>query len=132
MTAAVELTGVSKTFRGRAGDVTALSDVDLSVSDGEFVTFIGPSGCGKSTLLRIVADLTAPTTGTVTVNGTRRTIQFGPTTTAAPFRTVRLPAVLKRGGNTVQIRPAARAVGLDYLDATPFRTRVEAESGGVF
>ena len=47
----------------------ALVDIDLSVRAGEFISLIGPSGCGKSTLLRIVGDLTAPTTGSVTVNG---------------------------------------------------------------
>jgi NitT/TauT family transport system ATP-binding protein len=66
--AAVELAGVGKTFRGRT-EVTALADVDLTIADGEFVTFIGPSGCGKSTLLRLIGDLTEPTAGTVTVNG---------------------------------------------------------------
>jgi NitT/TauT family transport system ATP-binding protein len=66
--AAVELAGVGKTFRGRT-EVTALADVDLTIAAGEFVTFIGPSGCGKSTLLRLVADLTEPSSGTVTVNG---------------------------------------------------------------
>ena len=62
---AIELAGVGKTFPG----LTALTDVDLTVAEGEFVTFIGPSGCGKSTLLRIVGDLTGPTTGTVRVLG---------------------------------------------------------------
>jgi NitT/TauT family transport system ATP-binding protein len=66
--AAVELAGVGKTFRGRT-DVTALDDVDLTIGIGEFVTFIGPSGCGKSTLLRLIADLTEPSSGTVSVNG---------------------------------------------------------------
>ena len=64
----IELAGVGKTFRGRT-DVVALTGIDLTVAAGEIVTFIGPSGCGKSTLLRVVADLTEPTTGTVTVNG---------------------------------------------------------------
>src|SRR5207247_3431059 len=35
----------------------------------EFVSLIGPSGCGKSTLLRLIGDLTAPTTGSITING---------------------------------------------------------------
>ena len=53
-------TGVTKVFnQGRADEVTALSDVDLTVGDGEFVSLIGPSGCGKSTLLRLIADLIA-------------------------------------------------------------------------
>jgi len=70
----VELTGVSKVFgassgRSTGGVVEALSDIDLSIRRGEFVSLIGPSGCGKSTLLRIVGDLTPATAGTVTVNG---------------------------------------------------------------
>ncbi len=67
---AVVVTSVTKVFNaGRADEVTALADVDLTVGDGEFVSLIGPSGCGKSTLLRLIADLTPPTSGTVTVAG---------------------------------------------------------------
>ena len=43
----------------------ALSDVNLDIAEGEFVSVVGPSGCGKSTLLRIMADLDAPTDGRV-------------------------------------------------------------------
>jgi NitT/TauT family transport system ATP-binding protein len=61
---------VTKVFNsGRSDEVVALSEVDLQVGDGEFVSLIGPSGCGKSTLLRLVADLIPPTTGTITVAG---------------------------------------------------------------
>jgi NitT/TauT family transport system ATP-binding protein len=61
---------VTKVFnQGRADEVTALSEVSLTVGDGEFVSLIGPSGCGKSTLLRLIADLIEPTTGTVRVAG---------------------------------------------------------------
>jgi NitT/TauT family transport system ATP-binding protein len=67
---AVRVLGVTKVFNaGRADEVTALSEVDLTVGDGEFVSLIGPSGCGKSTLLRLIADLITPTAGTVTVAG---------------------------------------------------------------
>ena len=68
-TAAVELAGVNKTFAVRRGEVVALQDIDLTIERGEFVSLIGPSGCGKSTLLRVIADLLAPTSGTVQVNG---------------------------------------------------------------
>jgi NitT/TauT family transport system ATP-binding protein len=62
--------GVTKVFNaGSAGEVTALSQVDLDVPESQFVSLIGPSGCGKSTLLRLIADLTGPTTGDVTVAG---------------------------------------------------------------
>jgi NitT/TauT family transport system ATP-binding protein len=67
---AVSVSDVTKVFnQGRGDEVVALSDVDLTVTDGEFVSLIGPSGCGKSTLLRLIADLIAPTSGTVAVAG---------------------------------------------------------------
>jgi NitT/TauT family transport system ATP-binding protein len=67
---AVVVRGVSKVFnQGRPNQVDALVDIDLTVEPAEFVSLIGPSGCGKSTLLRLIADLLAPTTGAVTVNG---------------------------------------------------------------
>ncbi|HEY0260062.1 MAG TPA: ABC transporter ATP-binding protein [Lacisediminihabitans sp.] len=67
---AVLVEGVSKVFStGRRQQVVALTDIDLVVSPGEFVSLIGPSGCGKSTLLRLIADLDQPTTGAVSVFG---------------------------------------------------------------
>jgi NitT/TauT family transport system ATP-binding protein len=53
----------------RFGDFTALSEVSLSVRDGEFVCLVGASGSGKSTLLSLVAGLSRPTAGTVTLDG---------------------------------------------------------------
>jgi NitT/TauT family transport system ATP-binding protein len=66
----VRISGVDKVFNvdGRAV-TTALSDIDLEIGRGEFVSLIGPSGCGKSTLLRLIGDLTSPTSGRVDVNG---------------------------------------------------------------
>ncbi len=72
MTAApnvVSAKDLSLTFETADGPVHALSNIDLTVERGEFVSFIGPSGCGKTTLLRVVADLEQPTGGTITVNG---------------------------------------------------------------
>lgn len=68
-TAAVHAAGVGKVFATKEGDVTALTGVDLDVAAGEFVSLIGPSGCGKSTLLRLIADLDAPTSGTLEIFG---------------------------------------------------------------
>jgi len=67
--AVIEARDVSLTFATADGPVYALSKVDLSVADGEFVSFIGPSGCGKTTLLRVIAALERATQGTITVNG---------------------------------------------------------------
>ena len=68
--AAVRVDSVSMVFNaGNVNQVDALSEIDMSVAAGEFVSLIGPSGCGKSTLLRLVANLLAPTSGHVVVNG---------------------------------------------------------------
>ena len=69
MTAVVSAKGLGLTFRTNDGDVIALSDVNLEIEPGEFVSFIGPSGCGKTTFLRVIADLEQPTAGTISVNG---------------------------------------------------------------
>jgi len=67
--AVVEAAGVGKVFGSGPTAVTALEGIDLTIRQGEFVSLIGPSGCGKSTLLRLIGDLTAPTSGSVAVNG---------------------------------------------------------------
>jgi NitT/TauT family transport system ATP-binding protein len=66
---AIDVRGVSLTFQTRDGEVQALSNVDLQVDSGDFVSFIGPSGCGKTTLLRVIADLQQPSAGTILING---------------------------------------------------------------
>jgi NitT/TauT family transport system ATP-binding protein len=67
--AAIEARGLSLTYATEDGPVHALSNVDLAIEPGEFVSLIGPSGCGKTTLLRVIADLERPTGGSITVNG---------------------------------------------------------------
>ncbi|MFK7762350.1 MAG: ABC transporter ATP-binding protein [Roseobacter sp.] len=56
-------------FDTNDGPVNALSDVDLTIDKGEFVSFIGPSGCGKTTFLRCIAALETPTAGALSING---------------------------------------------------------------
>jgi NitT/TauT family transport system ATP-binding protein len=65
----VETNGLSLTFETADTPVHALSEIDLRVEHGEFVSLIGPSGCGKTTLLRVIADLEQPTGGRIEVNG---------------------------------------------------------------
>ena len=62
---ALTLTQICKSF----GSTEVLKNIDLSVTEGEFVVFVGPSGCGKSTLLRIIAGLEDATAGTVNIAG---------------------------------------------------------------
>jgi NitT/TauT family transport system ATP-binding protein len=67
---ALAISKVSKVFnKGNDNEVTALSDVNLDVHTGEFISLIGPSGCGKSTLLRVIGDLTGFDSGSVQVSG---------------------------------------------------------------
>jgi NitT/TauT family transport system ATP-binding protein len=75
-----------------------LEDINLSVAKGSFVALIGPSGCGKSTLLKVMAGLTAPTAGSVTIAG------------LAPEEAVK-----------------ARLIGLVFQDATllPWKNAIE-------
>ncbi|WP_245490581.1 ABC transporter ATP-binding protein, partial [Mesorhizobium sp. M7A.F.Ca.US.011.01.1.1] len=51
--ASIKITGLNKRF----GTIAVLKGLDLSINDGEFISFLGPSGCGKSTLLFCIAGL---------------------------------------------------------------------------
>lgn len=53
----------------KANATTALSDISLTVEEGEFISLLGPSGCGKTTLLSIISSLLKPTQGTILLEG---------------------------------------------------------------
>lgn len=86
---AIELEGLTKSFRGKGGKVTAVNGVDLTVNRGEILAFLGPNGAGKTTTLDIVLGLIEPDGGTARVMG-------------APPRTAvlagKVSAVLQTGG----------------------------------
>lgn len=91
--AAVSLRGITKIYDS---GVAALGPLDLDVRRGEFVSLLGPSGCGKSTALRIIAGLSAASTGSVHVaargaqNHSRHAIGFVfQEPTLMPWTTVR-------------------------------------------
>jgi len=65
MTNALETRALSMSF----GTHLVLDHIDLSVADGEFLSIVGPSGCGKTTLVRLLAGLTAPSSGEILAEG---------------------------------------------------------------
>ena len=65
----LSLQNVSKSFQTDRIETIALSDINLHVNKGEFVSVMGPSGCGKSTLLNIIGALDKPDSGEVLVAG---------------------------------------------------------------
>ena len=69
----LEIEHLTKRYRVERDEreVLALSDVSLSVPEGEFMAIVGPSGCGKTTLLNIVAGLLPYEAGTVSIDGKR-------------------------------------------------------------
>jgi NitT/TauT family transport system ATP-binding protein len=136
----LEIRGVTKTFQGKNGALTALDSIDLDVQAGEFVCLLGPSGCGKSTLLNLVAGLDAPTRGevridrqVVTQTGTDRVMIFQ---NAALFPWLSVFDNVKFGLNMVGVPKAERQiVARKYLQMVHLadfeRAYVHELSGGM-
>ncbi|WP_284036202.1 ABC transporter ATP-binding protein [Neobacillus sp. 114] len=61
----LKVQNIQHTYFTKDSRTTALSDISLTVEEGEFVSILGPSGCGKTTLLSIISSLIKPTQGTV-------------------------------------------------------------------
>jgi NitT/TauT family transport system ATP-binding protein len=133
--AAIRARQVGVRYFTDGGSITALQELDLCVEPGELVTVLGPSGCGKSTFLRLVADLVAPTSGSIEVLATspqaarrRRDIGFVFQDPALlPWRTVlqnvQLPLQVGAGASghgTRDVRELLDLVGLaDRAGAYP-------------
>ena len=65
----IKLDNISKIYRTKTIETTALNEIDLHVPKGEFLSIMGPSGCGKSTLLNIIGLLDLPSSGNILVDG---------------------------------------------------------------
>ncbi|MDO7887443.1 ABC transporter ATP-binding protein [Hymenobacter cheonanensis] len=65
----IRLTGIEKVYQTRTIETVALSEVNLTINRGEFVSVMGPSGCGKSTLLSLMGLLDEPSRGTIEIDG---------------------------------------------------------------
>jgi NitT/TauT family transport system ATP-binding protein len=135
----VSLRGVGKTF---ANGVVALDGLDLDVRAGEFLSLLGPSGCGKSTALRLIAGLSAPSTGAIEwqgagPRGTRGNGDLGfvfqdPTLMpwTSVFNNVHLPLKLA-GVSRLEAEPRV-AQALDRVALTEFADAYPRElSGGM-
>lgn len=59
----IKAIGLTKIFRTESVQTTALNEISIEISEGEFVAIMGPSGCGKSTLLNMLGLLDNPTSG---------------------------------------------------------------------
>ncbi|MCP4712766.1 MAG: ABC transporter ATP-binding protein [Planctomycetes bacterium] len=63
----IQLENLTKIF---PPNIAAVTDLNLTVADGEFLVLLGPSGCGKTTTLRLIAGLETPTEGTISIDNT--------------------------------------------------------------
>ena len=128
---AVSLRGVTKVYDN---GVMALGPLDLAVRKGEFISLLGPSGCGKSTALRLIAGLSAASSGTVRVSRHEGEVQIGhgigfvfQEPTLMPWanvrENVRLPLKLgsiPKAEGRARADAALASVGLaDFADAFP-------------
>jgi NitT/TauT family transport system ATP-binding protein len=138
----VSARGLSLTFQTHQGPVHALSNIDLDIGKGEFVSFIGPSGCGKTTFLRVIADLELPTSGAISVNGmtpedARKLRAYGYVFQAAalyPWRTVEknIALPLEIMGYPKEERQERIARLLDLVDLAGFGKKFPWQlSGGM-
>ncbi|MHA6631474.1 ABC transporter ATP-binding protein [Pseudonocardia sichuanensis] len=131
----IRLDNIRKTFRwtrrGTQEVVPALGGVDFAIRPNEFLSVIGPSGCGKTTLLRIIAGLSAPDAGTVSIDG--RTVSApGPERAVVfqafglfPWKTVldnvTFPLTVRkvpRAEATARAREQLRRVGLERFETS--------------
>ena len=67
--AVLDIRDLTIRYASKEGPLLALSHVDLSIGDGEFVVALGASGCGKTTLLSAIAGFLPPTEGRITLDG---------------------------------------------------------------
>ncbi|MCK0069913.1 ABC transporter ATP-binding protein [Kordiimonas laminariae] len=110
--------------------VDILSDLCLSVEEGEVVALLGPSGCGKSTLLRLISGLLEPSTGSISYDGKCDTAFVFQEPSLMPWatveRNVKLPLKLKNNIDNQQVVDALEAVELAGFE----KRFPEALSGG--
>ena len=135
---------VSKTYRTKYYEVTALSDVNLEIEKGEFIAIMGPSGSGKSTMLNLIGCLDKPTEGEIYIKGTpisglkddaltdlrRNTIgfvfqQFNLIPTLSALENIELPMIFRRTEHEKRRRRARKLLEIVGLEDVADRKPVE-------
>jgi len=122
---------VSKAFRTGKTFVQAVTDLDLDIRRGEFITLVGPSGCGKSTLLNMIAGLMKPSEGIIQYGGepvagiNRRVGYMTQADHLLPWRTISgnisVPLEIRRIGRAereARVRELINLVGLTGFDGS--------------
>ncbi len=113
----IELRGIVKRF----GKVTASSDINLKIADGEYVTILGPSGCGKTTLIRMIAGIIEPSEGKVFIGGKDMTgVPIEERDIGYVFQNIALFPHLNALGN-VSYGPLVRNKGKKEIEELPRR-----------
>ena len=147
MSSRIELREVGQTFLVRGDDdkqlreFVALQGLNIDISPGEFVTLVGPSGCGKSTVLDLIAGLSKPSAGSLTIDGRPitgpgldRSVVFQQYT-LLPWRTAQanIESALEAKGGLSKAERAERAVTyLELVGLGDFAGRYPHElSGGM-
>ncbi len=119
----IRLKGISHSYRD--GGLKVLSDINLSIREGEIVCLIGPSGCGKSTLLRIIGGLELPSAGAVLQVGDPPPTSLNPLTyifqdfALLPWRTVEGNISL-----ALEDHPIGRKMRTEIIDGVLARTNL--------
>lgn len=120
----LKLNNVSKSFPKIDTDTitNAISDISITLTDGEFVSLVGPSGCGKSTILRLISGLILPTSGEIVLNGKKidkpneKIAMVFQKPTLFPWLTVRdniaFGPKLKKEVNDIKINDMIELIGL--------------------
>ncbi|MSP81973.1 MAG: ABC transporter ATP-binding protein [Alphaproteobacteria bacterium] len=104
----------------RFGDFTAVHDLNLTIQEGEFFSFLGPSGCGKTTILRMVSGFIDPSEGSISLGG-QDLVGLGPNRrpTALIFQNLALfplMSVAENIGFALEVRGVGKAARLRKVE----------------
>ena len=84
----LRIKNLKKTYHDIKGEIPAIEDINIDVSNKEFIAIVGPSGCGKSTLLKILAGLEKESSGSILFNGKKKIGFMLQTDSLFPWKTV--------------------------------------------